>query len=55
MESMLLEYSFIAIGVSMLSLDSVSPIDAIAIFITGFIMIVVGFAYLIYNVYRSQK
>lgn len=47
--------SLIAIGVSMLSLDFVLPIDAIFIVVIGFIIIGIGFVYLIYEAFRSQK
>lgn len=45
----------IVIGFSMLSLNFVSPIEAISIVITGVIMIGIVFFYLIYEVFRSQK
>ena len=46
--------TLIAIGVSVLSLDFVSPIDAKFIAIGGFIIIYIGLGYFIYEE-RSQK
>jgi len=45
----------IVIGVSMLLLNFVSPIEAISIVITGFIMIGIVFFYLLYEVFKSRK
>jgi uncharacterized Tic20 family protein len=47
--------SLIVIGVSMLLLNFVSPIEAISIVITGFIMIGIVFFYLLYEVFKSRK
>ena len=45
----------IVIGVSMLLLNFVSPIEAISIVVTGFIMIGIVFVYLLYELFKSRK